>query len=138
MECSPESLPALRDPTRQLRGLLDPTRQLPLVHFVSLMDVEVAHFFLLGLDRGDWTQRRAAEESHFDVFRQAMVTEKPALAFDAIKGCVPPHGLAYVGHGALDEIVEETPDIVFPTRHGRDVSLHRCVAIAFGDLRVAA
>ena len=52
------------------------------------MDVEVAHYLLLGLAWGDRMQRRAAEESHLDVLREAMEAEEPALALDAIEGRV--------------------------------------------------
>jgi hypothetical protein len=51
---------------------------------VILVDVKVAHFFLLGLAGRDRTQRRAAKESHFDVLRKAMDAEEPALAFDSV------------------------------------------------------
>src|SRR5205807_4295967 len=78
----------------QLAGLLHPSGELSFVDLVVLVDVEVAHFLLLGLDGGEWTQRRAAEESHLDVLRDAMEAEEPALALDAIEGRVPLHGLA--------------------------------------------
>ena len=84
---------------------------------------------------GEWTQRRAAEESHLDVLREAMEVEEPALALHAIEGRVPPHGR---GHGAHDERVEAAPDVAFPARHGRDVGLHGGVAVGLRHLRVAA
>jgi len=128
----------LRDPAGQLRCLPNPTRHELLVELVILVDVEAAHVLLLGLDRWDWTQRRAAEESHFDVLRDAMEAEEPALALDAIEWRVPPHGLAHIGHGAHDERVEAAADVAFPARHRRDVGLHGGVAISLRDLRVAA
>src|SRR5262249_41022098 len=77
-------------------------------------------------------------ERNFDVLREAMEAEEPALARDAIEGRVPLHGLAHAGDGARDERVEATPDVAFPARHGRDVGLHRGVAVGLRDLRVAA
>ena len=65
------SLPALRDPAGQGGRLPDPRRHLRLVELVVLADVEVAHFLVLGLAGRDGTQRRAAEESHLDVVREA-------------------------------------------------------------------
>jgi hypothetical protein len=53
----------------QLAGLLHPSGELSFVELVVLMDVEVARVLALGLAAGDRTQRRAAEESHFDVVR---------------------------------------------------------------------
>src|SRR5687768_12255979 len=67
----------LRDPAGQGSRLPDPRRQLRLVELVVLVDVEVAHFLVLGLARRDGTQRRAAEESHLDVIREGMKVEKP-------------------------------------------------------------
>src|SRR5437870_102655 len=87
----------------QLAGLLHPGGELSFVELVVLVDVEVAHFFLLGLAGGDRTQRRAAEESHLDVLREAMDTEEPALTLDAIEGRVPLHGFVHAGDGAHDE-----------------------------------
>src|ERR1700694_2466078 len=86
----------LRNPAGQRGGLLHPRRHLRLVELVVLMDVEVAHFLVLGLAGGDRTERRAAEESHLDVLREAMEAEEPALALDAVKWRVPLDGLAHV------------------------------------------
>src|SRR3979490_2012748 len=106
------------------------------------MDVEVARVLALGLARGDRTQRRAAEESHLDVLREAMEAEEPglplALALDSVQRRVPFDRLAHAGDGAHDERVEAAPDVAFPTRHGRDVGLHRGVAVGLRDLRGAA
>src|SRR4029453_10353545 len=74
--------PALRDPAGQGGPLPDPRRHLRLVERVVLADVEVAYFLVLGLARGDRTQRRAAEERHLDVVREGMEVEEPALALD--------------------------------------------------------
>ena len=118
--------------------LPDPRRQLLLVELVVLVDVEVAHVLVLGLAGGDRTQRRAAEESHLDVVREAMEAEEPALALDSVEGRVPFDRLAHAGDGAHDERVEAAPDVAFPARHGRDVGLHGGVAVGLRDLRVAA
>ena len=115
-----------------------PVRELRLVELVVLVDVEVAHVLLLGLAGRDRTQRRAAEERHLDVVGEAMEAEEPAVALDAVEGRVPFHRLAHAGDGARDERVEAAPDVALPARHGGDVRLHRGVAIALGDLRVAA
>src|SRR5207237_9613460 len=122
----------------QLAGLLHPSGELSVIELVVLVDVEVAHFLLLGLAGRDRTQRRAAEESHLDVLRHAMEAEEPALALDAIEGRVPLHALVHVGDGAHDDLVEAATDIAFPARHGRDVGLHGRVAVGLRVLRVAA
>src|SRR5919106_4192108 len=121
----------------QLAGLLHPGGELSFVELVVLVDVEVAHVLLLGLAGGKRTQRRAAEESHFHVLREAMKAEEPALAPDAIEGRVPFDRLSHARDGAHDERVEAAPDFAFPARHGRDGGLHRRVAVALLDLRVA-
>ncbi len=40
--------------------------------------------------------------------------------------------------GSGDEGVELLADVAFPAGHGGDVGLHRRVAVALGDLRIAA
>src|SRR5439155_6111088 len=122
----------------QLAGLVHPSGELSFVELVVLMDVEVARVLALGRSRRDRTQRRAAEESHLDVVREAMDAEEPALALDSVKRRVPFDCLAHAGDGAHDERVEAAPDVVFPARHGRDVGLHGGVAVPLRDLRVAA
>src|SRR5262249_3618204 len=101
-------------------------------------NVEVAHFLLFGLAWGERSQRRAAEESHLDVLREAMEAEEPALALDSVEGRVPFDRLAHAGNGAHDERVEAASDAAFPARHGRDVGLHWGVAVGLRELRVAA
>jgi hypothetical protein len=49
-------MPALRDPAGQLRCLSNPTRHELLVELVVLVEVEVAHFLVLGLARGERMQ----------------------------------------------------------------------------------
>ena len=67
-----------------------------------------------------------------------MEAEEPDLVLDAIEGRVPFDRLAHAGDGARDERVEAAPDVAFPARHGGDVGLHRGIAVALRDLRVAA
>src|SRR5436190_15704446 len=126
----------------QLARLLHPTGELSFVKLVVRMDVEVARVLALGSAGRDRTQRRAAEESHFDVAREAMEAEEPglplALALDSVQRRVPFDRLAHAGDGAHDERVEAAPDLAFPARHGRDVGLHGGVAVGLRDLRVAA
>src|SRR5262249_20632592 len=131
-------LPALWGPAGQLRCLPDPTRHELLVELVVLVNVEVAHFLLLGLAGGDRTQRRAAAESHLDVLREAMDAEEPALALDSVEGRVPFDRLAHAGDGAHDERVETLTEVALPARHPGDVRLHRSVAAGLRDLRIAA
>src|SRR6185503_8143416 len=119
------------------RRLFDPDLQLFLVERIVLVDVEVAHFPVFGLAGGDGTQRRAAEEGHLDVLREAMVAQEPALAFDSVEGRVPSNGLSHAGHGVPDERVEPAADVPFPARHGRDVGPHGGVTPGLRDLRVA-
>src|SRR5262249_53838242 len=122
----------------QLAGLLHPIGELSFVEAVVLVDVEVAHFLLLGLAGRDRAQRRAAEESHLDVLREAMEAEEPALGLESVEGRVPFDRLVDVGDGAHDERVEAAADVAFPARHGRDGGLYGGVAVALPDLRVAA
>src|SRR5262249_4379983 len=102
------------------------------------MDVEVAHFLLLGLAGRQWTQRLAAEETHFDVLVEAMKTEEPVLALNAVEWGVPLDCLVHIGDGARDERVEAAADVAFPAWHCRDVGLNGSVAIGLRDLRIAA
>src|SRR5919107_2727046 len=109
----PIGLPSLRSPPGQPGGLPNPARHELLVEPVVLTDVQVARVLVLGRARRKRVQRRAPEERHFDVFREAVIAEEPALALDAIEGRVPLDGLAHAGNGALDERVEAAPDIAF-------------------------
>jgi hypothetical protein len=87
----------------RLAGLLHPVGELIFVELVVLVDVEVAHVLVPGLAGRERTQRRAAEERHFDVLREAMKAEEPDLVLDAIEGRVPLHGLAHAGDGATQQ-----------------------------------
>src|SRR5262245_11490417 len=122
----------------QLAGLLHPSGELSFVDLVALVDVKVPHVLLLGLDGGEWTQRRTAKEGHLDVLRDAMEAEEPALALDAVERRVPLHSLGHIGDGTHDERVELSADVLFPARHGRNEGLHGLVAVTLRDLRVAA
>src|SRR5215831_13693149 len=128
----------LARPAGQRGGLPHPGGQLRFVELVVLVDVEVAHFLMLGPAGGDRTQRHSAEESHLDVLREAMEAEEPALARNAIERRVPFDCLAHAGNGVHDERVEAASDVPLPARHGRDVGLHGGVAIGLCNLRVAA
>src|SRR6185369_5799848 len=104
-------------PARDRGRLPDPRCQLSLVQGLVLVDVEVAHFLVLGLSGGSRTQRRAAEERHLDVLREAVEVEEPALAVDAVERRVPLHRLAHPGNGALDDRIEAAPGVALPARH---------------------
>src|SRR5262245_59117153 len=121
----------------QFAGLLHPSGELTFDELVILVEVEVAHVPVIGLAGGKRTQRRAAEEGQFDVLREAMKGEEPALALDAIERRIPFDRLAHPGDDARDERVEAAADVAFPTWHGRDVGLHGGIAITLRDLRVA-
>src|SRR4051812_49087025 len=56
----------------QLAGLLHPSGELSFVQLLAFVDVEVADVLLLGRAGGERTQRRAAEERHLDVLREAV------------------------------------------------------------------
>src|SRR6516165_8600179 len=105
---------------------------------MTLVDVDVAHFLVLGFARWNRTERRAAEEGDLDVLREAMKVEEPTLVLNAIEGRVPLHDLVHTGNSARDERVEALADTLFPARHGCNVGLHGSIALAFRNLRVAA
>src|SRR5690606_26767774 len=86
-------------------------------------------------DRGDGS---AAEESDLHVPGEAVKAEEPDGALDAIEGRVPFDGFAHSRTGPGDDRVETAADILFPAWHRCDVGLHRSVAVALRDLRIAA
>src|SRR5689334_14626058 len=102
------------------------------------MDVEIADFLVGGFAGWHGTQRRTAKERHLDVLREAVEVEEPAVSLDAIEGRVPFDGLVHAGDGAHDERVEMPTGVALPAGHRRDVGLHGGVAVALGDLWVAA
>ena len=79
----------------------------------------------------------ALEESHLNIPCKDVIAQEPALTLNAIEGRVPPHGLPHIWHSANDQVVKPAPDVTFPARHGRDIGLHRGVAVPLRNLRVA-
>jgi hypothetical protein len=69
--------------------LLYPTGELSFFDLVVLMATRVCACSCSGRSRGDKTQRRAAEETYFDVAREAMDAEEPVLALNSVKRRVP-------------------------------------------------
>src|SRR3546814_11326509 len=65
-------------------------------------------------------------------------SEEPAVTLVAVEVRVPSHRLLHVGDGANDNVVDPAADLPLPSRHRRDVRLHRRVAVPLGDLRIAA
>ena len=115
----------------------NPLRYLLLFKYV-LEDVDPARFLDLALAGRSGLQGGALEKGHLDVAGKDVVTQESALPLDAIKGGVPPHRRAHVRHVAHNERVKAATDVAFPTGHGRDVGLHRGIAIGFRDLWVSA
>src|SRR5690606_40002524 len=100
--------------------------------------MDVARVRVLRTDRRERVEVGAAEEAHLDVPSEHVEAEKPALPLDSVERRVPLHRLAHAGHGLLDQPVELAPRLALPSRHRRDIGLHRRVTLALGDLRVAA
>ncbi|KAG0905879.1 hypothetical protein G6F31_021882 [Rhizopus arrhizus] len=44
----------------------------------------------------------------------------------------------HVRNGLHDQRIKPTAQVALPARHGRNIGLHRTIAFAFGNLRVAA
>ena len=83
--------------------MLYPSNELRFVEG-TLANVEVTHFLVLGFARRERAQRGAAEERHFDVFREAVKAEEPALlVLGAVTRRIPFHGLANAGDGTPDK-----------------------------------
>src|SRR5262245_20966208 len=95
----------------QSARLLHPSGELRFVNLIVLVNIEVAHFLLLGLARRDRTERRAEEERHLHILREAMKAEKPALALDSVERRVPFHRLVHVRNGARDQRVDAAPNV---------------------------
>jgi hypothetical protein len=53
---------------RAIRWLASPIGELSFIELIVLVDVEVPHIFVLGLDRRERTQRSAAKESTLTYF----------------------------------------------------------------------
>ena len=60
------------------------------------------------------------------------------MALDAIKRRIPFDRLAHARRCFHHQRIEATSDVALPTRHRRDIGLHRRVALALGDLGIAA
>ena len=123
----------------QFARLLYPICKLRLIER-AFVNVEIAYVLLFRGAGRNRIERRALEERHFDVFREAMKSEKPSSVFmrRAIERRVPFHRFAYLWKGCDDQCIEALSDILFPAGYRRDVSLHGLIAVAFGDLRIAA
>ena len=67
-------------PAGESGGLADPAGQAGVVGRVVFVDVEIAHVGILGGAGRERAQVGAAEEGDFDIARQTMETEEPALA----------------------------------------------------------
>src|SRR5688500_6063834 len=102
------------------------------------MDVEMPYILVLRLARRQWTQCRAAEERHFDVFRKGVHAEKPALSVEAVERRVPLNGLLNTRNLLLDDRVESMRNVTFPPWKRGDVRLDRRITFSLRDLRVAA
>src|SRR5690606_13143521 len=104
--------------------------------------MEVARVRVLRTDRRQRIEFGAAEEGHLDVPGEHVEAEEPApktfWPLDPVERRIPLHRLAHAGHGLLDQLVELAPRLALPSRHRRDIGLHRRIALTLGDLRVAA
>src|SRR5690606_6854044 len=80
----------------------------------------------------------AAKEGYLHIAGETVKGQEPAAFLDTIEGRVPLHRLLHVGDLAADNGVDPAPDRALPARHGRDIGLYPCVAMAFRDLRIAA
>src|SRR5690554_1042365 len=104
---------------------------------LAFVDIEVTHLRMFGRAGWERLQRRAVEESDFDILREAMNAEEPEVVLYPIEGRVPLHCLAHAGHEAFDQRIDAAPDLAFPARHGCDIGLHRRIAVSLGDLGIA-
>ena len=78
------------------------------------------------------------KNAHLHIAGEDMITQEPTFALDAIERRIPPRTLVRFRQRTHDEVIESAPDIAFPARHGRDVGLHRGVAIGLRDLGIAS
>ena len=74
----PRGHPHIRSPGNRL-ACFTQSAKLRFVERLVLVDVEVAHLLLLRRAGRRRAQRRAAEEGHLDVLREAVEAEEPAL-----------------------------------------------------------
>src|SRR5690554_6126956 len=122
---------------RQAAGLLHPFRKLVFVQ-LALMDIEVAHGRMPGCAGGWWIKAVTPEEGHLHVTGEAVIAEEPQVILHAVERRVPLHRLLHARHDALDNGIQPAPDLALPAGHGRDLGLDRFIAIALGNLRIAA
>src|SRR5690606_2395198 len=109
---------------RQLACLLHPVLELLFVEIVVLVDVEVAHVFVLRLARRLGLERVAAQECDLHVPGEAVEIEEPPFpVLRTVERGVPLHGLAHAGRGAFDQLVQALADRPLPAGHRRDVIL---------------
>ena len=78
-------------------------------------------------------QQSVLEERHLHIAGEDVVTQEPTFALDAIERRIPPRTLVRFRQRTHDEVIESAPDIAFPARHGRDVGLHKDVAVGLRD-----
>src|SRR5690606_20091990 len=123
---------------RQGRSLPHPIRKLRLIELITLENVQIPHILLFRRARRHRIERRPAEERHLHVPSEAMKAEEPDVVLDAIERRVPFDGLAHARDCARDDLVEAASNVTFPAWHGRNVGLYGSVAVALGDLRIAA
>ena len=94
-----------------MAGLLHPSGELSFVELVVLVDVEVAHFLLLGLAGGHGAQRCAAEESQASYRPQ--VNDERKVLLDVLEKLVI-HGdeLARLSfcQGDVEAVMQAAPD----------------------------
>ena len=95
-------------------------------------------FLILASAGRNSLQQSALEERHLHIAGEDVVTQEPTFALDAIERRIPPRTLVRFRQRTHDEVIESAPDIAFPARHGRDVGLHRDVAVGLRDLGIAS
>ena len=77
------------------------------------MDVEVAHFLVLGLAGGTGRSDVPRKKDTLTYFVKQWKPRNQPAALDAVEGRVPLHGLVHAGDGAHDERVETATDVRF-------------------------
>src|ERR1700722_9644107 len=115
-----------------------PSDELAFVELVVLADVQVAGALALGLAGRNGAERRDLKEGHFHGFREAMNAQERAPTLDAMERQVPFDCLTHAWRRFHDQRVEATSNFALPPRHGGDIGPHGGVALALGDLRIAA
>src|SRR6478735_7773646 len=129
MGCPPASVccfgaGCLDHPAGPFRGLFDPAHHQRRVGQAMLVDVDVAGILVLRRDGRQRVEPGAVEEGDFDVTREAVDPEEPAVLAGSVKRRIPFHRLAQVGDGALDQGIELLSHRALPFWHRRDIGLH--------------